>query len=135
MIPKYRAYHKPSNQICEVYNLDLYESDFTIPNPDENSSDPELTYSFNDDDVVLMRSTRLFDKNGVEVFEGDIVKHESEWSDEPTETYYGEVRRGAYGTWFIHSRNAHSTYTYRSFHGRLNFEVVGNIHTTPELVN
>jgi uncharacterized phage protein (TIGR01671 family) len=67
---KFRAWHKPSKKMCEVYNLDLYDGCFTI---DINA--PEFsTYNFDDDDCILMQSTGQFDVNGVEIFVGDIIE-------------------------------------------------------------
>ena len=74
----------------------------------------------------LMQYTGLKDKNGVEVYEGDVVKYLTHtahvfWSPQDFGfVHYNEVIGGYAGLSF--------------FTGYKDFEVVGNIHQHPELL-
>lgn len=72
MIPKFRAYHKELKVMYEVLAIDLFNKAVTVKFDKEHYR----IYSF--DDIILMQSTGLKDKNGVEVFDGDIMFYEQD---------------------------------------------------------
>lgn len=80
----------------------------------------------------LMQSTGLKDKNGVEIFEGDIVQYrDGEYS------YLGIVKRDCY-QFFIDGIEPDDNYDFidvsNTFDGTSSLEILGNIHENPELL-
>ena len=84
--------------------------------------------------LILMQYTGLLDKNGVEIFEGDIVKEYDNFGYKVLEVYYDqdnvefELKRD-------HEKGgSYHTPLYRE--GAAKYcEVIGNIYENPELLN
>lgn len=125
MVPKFRAFLTETKTIHDVLQIDLSRSMVSLKI--ENVSE---WYWFKE--VVLMQSTGLKDKNGVEIFEGDIVANQ-----------YGNVGYVAYlqqeagfvvvlkkSDYRLGHRNTGESYDVTTNH-----EVIGNIHSNPELLD
>ena len=86
-----------------------------------------ITYMVSAEDLVLMQSTGLVDKNGKEIFEGDIVKMSKDVYSEPT---YYEVVRHRGGAYRLESKQHGCELWLR----HTDCEVVGNVYENRELL-
>jgi len=112
-----------------------------------------ITYMVLAEDLVLMQSTGLKDKNGKEIFEGDILKFNDEWNEYCHEGYvdgsvegvnYVEVVKGEacfeFGktrypesSLFIYMEDEHLSFAELVKDKDFGFEIVGNVYENSEL--
>ena len=150
MIPKFRAWKKAGKEMCKVKRIrfDDEENILTVFVVSKTSGSNAYLK-----DVELMQSTGLRDKNGKEVFEGDILKFNDEWNEYCHEGYvdgsveginFVEVVRGEACFEFGKTRYPESSLFIRMEDERLTFaeliksrdfefEIIGNIYENPEL--
>ncbi|MCO4567837.1 hypothetical protein Si077_00860 [Streptococcus infantarius subsp. infantarius] len=84
------------------------------------------------EDCVLMQSTGLFDKNGVEIYEGDIVRYECCFESYVEEVIYDD-KHCNFGT----IDKDEKTFSFDALISDFDvdcFEVVGNKYENPELL-
>lgn len=116
MIPKFRAWDKETktmNGMAEIYR----------------NRNQEIELHPRDENIILMQSTGLCDKEGTEVFEGDILHHQiqTEYTfivkyDKDKGRWYGD---GLSRTYRIDITKRFLPYYYK---------VIGNIYENPELL-
>ena len=133
MIPKYRAFVKKENKLFETDDLLLID----FLNEEVMLQQNSIIYatSFDFDEVVLMQSTGLKDKNGKEIFDGDIVTDGDVTSDIKYHQTLGFYMIGKYGFSVPFGQGVDVEY-FEEFadHVSKTFEVVGNIYENPELL-
>lgn len=91
--------------------------------------------------IVLMQYTGLRDKDGVEIYEGDVVKLIAEWEEVETE-FWGIVQWGdLWPEFYIKQTKGPVGECASAFYDPMgakfaweNLEVIGNIYENPELV-
>nr|DAK53947.1 MAG TPA: YopX protein [Caudoviricetes sp.] len=125
MIPRYRAWDKDFKTMYEaddIMYIDFEEKQICVKTLFfERAS----RYDFND--IVLMQSTALKDKNGKGIFEGDVVKVAKNIYSEPT---YYEVVRHRGGAYRLESKQHGCELWLR----HTDCEIAGNIYENPELL-
>ena len=126
MIPKYRAWDKFDKVMRDVTLLD-YNHNFV------GYSYPVFMKSTMH--MELMQSTGLFDRNGQEIFEGDIVTDGDVISDIKYHQTLGFYMIGKYGFSVPFGQGVDVEY-FEEFavHVSKTFEVVGNIYENPVLL-
>ena len=124
MVPKYRAYDGGSlNRMYQPDEVMVGNGDIWII--DEDSVAGEWIVN---NDIHLMQSTGLFDRNGKEVFVGDIIKCTRGC---PYEVYLEKEYGGTYigGMPAIYLKGLLSGYAWTE-----DEEIIGNIYENPELL-
>lgn len=124
MIPKFRAWDKETQTMLDVSLIDFKKSVLV----GEHWEFGETNF-INFDDVNLMQSTGLFDKNGKEIFEKDILDYNGrkvivKWHGSFACFIYEFVDE-------LKSRTAEWQPLYLSYY---KFEIVGNSLENPELL-
>lgn len=135
MIPKFRAYIKKSKKIHPVNDLTLNGID-DEPVGINGCGDSTCTtcldwYRF--EDIELMQSTGLKDKNGVEIFEGDVVKVSNHPFQKKEDSPGIEIDGNYFINWSEHSLTwlAGDLLLYQL---KPYIEVIGNVFANPELL-
>lgn len=127
MIPKFRAWDK-NNKYMEYTDKNL-----VVCFSDEGASAVDHTTFGHScicmEDIELMQSTGLKDKNGVEIYEGDIVQHSKK--PNPCFSYPFEVVQARTGEWRLDNFRCG---TVLAFSNQDELEVLGNIYEKPELL-
>ena len=123
MIPRFRAWHNELGRMMSIKNM--WFQDSRIEELELNDAVMNDHITAYPDEIELMQSTCLFDKNGKEIFEGDIVLV----LDSPYTVFY-DNERGSYRL-KPHDDRWNVDYMSNFSHGG-NFEVVGNIYENKE---
>lgn len=136
MVPKFRAWVKPgvlSNHpdgVVADAKPDFLGMECLVKR-DDLKGKKCFTEIFDFEDIELMQSTGLKDKNGVEIFEGDIVlenriQRAVSFGEQEYEEDFGNL---AYYVGF----NVYTKWGYSSI-DPVEYEILGNIYENPELL-
>lgn len=137
MILKYRAWYVLAEEmINEILMISFVRKEIIGKFSDGSTSVPlRFEDKRNGEDVILMQSTGLKDKNGKEIFEGDIVTDGDVTSDIKYHQTLGFYMIGKYGFSVPFGQGVDVEY-FEEFadHVSKTFEVVGNVYENPELL-
>lgn len=153
MIPKFRVWHRGLGRMMLIKNM--WFQDGSVEELELNDAVMNDYITAYPDEIELMQSTGLKDKNGKEIFEGDILKFNDEWADYCYEGYvdgsveginFVEVVRGEACFEFGKTKYPESSLFIRMEDERLTFaeliksrdfefEIIGNVWEDGDLID
>ena len=131
MIPKFRAWYVLAEEmINEILMISFVRKEIIGKFSDGSTLVPlKFEDKRNGEDVILMQSTGLFDKNGKEIFEKDILDYNGrkaivKWHGSYASFIYEFVDE-------LQNRTTEWQPLYLSYY---HFEIIGNVYENPELL-
>ena len=121
MIPKIKAWDRKRKEMIEITSINFDEQ--FVRGLSEVESDIDIESSYNFDEVDIIQSTSIFDRNGIEIYEGHIIKY----ADKIDTVVMKD------GMWSISNSNM-SLYVIVTLSGK-GVEVIGNKFENPELLH
>lgn len=129
MIPKFRAYFHRYKRM--IYNIGVVNENTILI---DFNGDGDLETIFLTNDISLMQSTGLKDKNGNEIYDGDVCR----WTD--SEAFNGEIISDVfiarysdeYLKWIGENNNSYDDLY--DFTDDRQLELIGNIYENPKLL-
>ena len=124
--PKYKAFYKAHNYIYHVTDMNFEGPDYTLR--EVKLSNGIWVRSDKLDDIILLEKTPFTDKNGEEIYEGDILKTFPIISSDKI----------AYDSFNVVVRFTSSSWIANGVLGIKQSEiseVIGNIYKNPELIS
>jgi len=118
---KFRAWNKTNKWMDDEFCIHADGSIYQDARKVHNTPYQEIETAY--DDLIIMQFTGLLDRNGKEIYEGDIMQHVNpfsylfivNWDDEVGEFIFNSGCTG----YLVNDTS---------------FEVIGNIHENPELL-
>ncbi|WP_342987383.1 YopX family protein [Streptococcus parasanguinis] len=121
MIPKFRAWDKETktmNGMAEIYR----------------NRNQEIELHPRDENIILMQSTGLKDKNGKEIFEGDVIAIEVDDTETPINArVFQNIKIGVL-MFHVFEDNEDVPMVELLEDNSVAFEIIGNIYENPELL-
>lgn len=130
---KFRAWDKLTDTVQDVLDINFKEKTVTVSQKGIVWYRHDNLRSF--EDVILMQSTGLKDKNGVEIYEGDIAEtRKSDLTSVPHEMVGGVVTYDSdYGMFKLVRKYGSKFHPFTIW--LTNVEIIGNIYADPELLS
>ncbi len=131
MIPRYRAWISEADTMTNDLKGIDFENETVVLKKfywEDGFPVEEEVFEVEIGNAILMQSTGLKDKNGKEIFEGDIVKMSKDVYSEPT---YYEVVRHQGGAYRLESKQHGCELWLR----HTDCEIVGNVYENKELLD
>ena len=126
-MPKFRVWMKSLKWMCDVTNISFDSKFVDICQQGDTERYTEMSVEF--DEITLMQSTGLFDRNGKEIFEGDILDYRGR---KALVRWHGSYASFIYR--FVdepHKRKAEWKPLYLAY---MKCEIIGNIYENTELL-
>lgn len=127
MIPKFRAWMKSLKWMCDVTNISFDSKFVDICQQGDTERYTEMSVEF--DEITLMQSTGLVDKNGKEIFEGDILDYKGR---KALVRWHGSYASFIYR--FVDELQNRKTEWKPLYLAYMKCEIIGNIYENPELL-
>ena len=121
MIQKYRAWDKETetmNGMAEIYR----------------NRNQEIELRPRDENIILMQSTGLKDKNGKEIFEGDVIAIEVDDTGTPINARVFQNSKIGVLMFHVFEDNEDVPMVELLEDNSVAFEIIGNIYENPELL-
>lgn len=137
MILKFRAWYVLAEEmINEILMISFVRKEIIGKFSDGSTSVPlKFEDKRNGEDVILMQSTGLKDKNGKEIFEGDIIAIEVDDTEAPINAKVFQNRKKGMLMFHVFEDNEDVPMVGLLEENSVAFAVIGNIYENKELID
>ena len=127
MIPRFRAWDKRDKEIRLVDEVNWKDGKFDYIGD-------AITFYRGAEEVELMQSTGLFDKNGKEIFEGDVIAIEVDDTETPINARIFQNSKIGVLMFHVFEDNEDVPMVELLEDNSVAFEIIGNIYENPEFL-
>lgn len=132
MIPKFRAWHHELGRMMLIRTMFFFANELEeLQLNDSIMNDDIPVYP---DEIELMQSAGLFDKNGKEIFEGDLIAIEVDDTETPINARVFQNSKIGVLMFHVFEDNEDVPMVELLEDNSVAFEIIGNIYENPELL-